>query len=314
MIKVKLSWKEGMEIMSEAETMKKYSFVVIADTQIISRNHPEHFEKMVDWIVKSKQQEQIQFVLHVGDVCDNGADDEQQFQLAGAQLKRIVEAGLPLIAVPGNHDYDNWLEINRDLTMYNRYLGVEFYKDQSWFGGVFEQGKSENMYALLDIGKDRYIVLALEFGPRKAVMEWAEQILQQHADRQAVILTHSFLYIDGERTREGDNHHPRDYKGIGEACDGEEMWQHYLKRHKNVFAVFSGHHVPGNAAVRIDQGDGGNQVIQSFQNWQMKEEGGQGRVRLVTIDKTAGECLLQVYNPVAGKYEDGPGYNVVIPL
>lgn len=287
-----------------------YSFIVIPDTQILSRKYPEHFERMVDWIVKSKQEHSIQLVLHVGDVCDNGADDEQQFRFARAQLERITKAGMPFLAVPGNHDYDNLLNRNRDSTMYNRYLGVGFYQKHAWFGGVYEEGKSENMYITVSIEEEPYLVLGLEFGPRDSVVKWAQQIVQAHPAHRVILLTHSFLYIDGERTKQGAKHHPRDYQGIMEANDGEELWNKYFQHCPNLFAVFSGHHVPSNVAFRTDQGLHGNSVFQSFQNWQVTAEGGQGRVRLITLDQAKGKIKFQVYNPAAGHFEREPGYEI----
>jgi hypothetical protein len=78
--------------------------------------------------------------------------------------------------------------------------------------------------------------------------------------------------------------------------------------------VYSGHQIPKNLSYRVDWGDNGNMVFQSFQNWQSAFEGGEGRFRVLTIDLDARQIHLRVFHPGNEEYEDKPGSEVTIPL
>lgn len=287
---------------------ENFSIIVIPDTQYVSKSHPDRLNVMTQWIVDNAASLNVKMVMHVGDVVDDGANNEVQWQTHKAAFDRIDEAGIPLIFAIGNHDYDNLLEKDRSSEKFNQYCGLDRYRDKPWFGGTFEQGKTENMYATLDIGSHKFLFLTLEFGPRDAVIDWANDVLDKHADRDAIVLTHSYLFPEGERTKPGNIHNPKDYPGTGRANDGEDLWQKCVKKHANIVGVFSGHHVPGNVSYRSDLGEKQNLVLQSFQNWQQTDNGGDARLRVVHYKMADNDVTLRVYNPQTGEYEQKEGY------
>lgn len=294
---------------------EEFSFIIIPDTQTLAKSYPEVFTTMTRCIVDRASELNIKFVLHLGDLVDRGAEYEYEYENAVQALQLIYDADIPLLIAPGNHDYDMRIsslaslpvDPSRSLSMFNKYVGVHRFQHKPWFGGVFEEGKAENTYALFDAEGVSFIILILEFGPRDCVMEWAGQLLRQHEERKAIIITHSYMYMHGERTKPGDDHNPKIYAAIPDANDGEDMWQGVLRHHKNVTAVFSGHHVDGNLSHRTDQGIHGNTVIQCFQNWQSKENGGEGRIRVVNYNRHEKTINLQVFNPVTNRYETESG-------
>jgi predicted phosphodiesterase len=292
---------------------ESFSIAIIPDTQILSRSHPEIFAQLSQWIISSAQELNLQMVLHLGDVVHNGAADEQQFLHAQAALQPILDAGIPLLITPGNHDYDNMLADDRALTMFNRYFGVHNYENKAWFGEVFEPGQVENCYATVTVNDQKLLFLSLEFGPRDEVLSWADTIMEQHADHDVIVITHTYMYVEGERTKDGNKHNPKVYPGANGANDGEDMWQKSLKRHPNLIAVFSGHHIPQNISYSVDAGDHGNPVFQSFQNWQSAESGGGGRIRIMTFNPAGDTISFRVVNPSMESAEPGDGHEVHIP-
>ena len=90
--------------------------------------------------------------------------------------------------------------------------------------------------------------MSLEFGPRDAVLEWANRVLQANPSANAIILTHAYLYADGTRfdhlTRTDQAFSPHTY-GIealpGGVNDGEEIWQKPIVNNPNVRIVLCGH-------------------------------------------------------------------------
>ncbi|MDF2713760.1 MAG: metallophosphoesterase [Paenibacillus sp.] len=291
-----------------------FAIVIIPDTQILAMHHPLIYNTMAQWIVDHAAELNLQMILHLGDVVNNGANSEAQFQAAAEALETIYDAGLPMLVAAGNHDYDNMLAADRSLTMFNRYFGVHRYRDRSWFGGTFEEEMTENCYAKLEIGGIQFLFLSLEFGPRDEVLAWADGMMEAHPDHRVIVMTHSFMHTHGERTKPGDKHNPKNYRGAIGANDGEDVWHKSFKHHSNLIAVFSGHQIPENVSYRMDLGERGNPVFQSFQNWQSGKNGGEGRIRILKFRPSANEMTLLVFNPYTGVYEKNDGYEISVPL
>jgi hypothetical protein len=293
---------------------KEFSIVIIPDTQVLSWKQPSIFQNMTKWIKNHAEELNLQMILHVGDVVDSGAREEEQFKVAEKAFEEIYNANLPILMAAGNHDYDNLLSKDRSLTMFNRYFGIHRYDECSWFRGTFEEGQIENCYATLDIGGRKFLFLSLEFGPRDEVLKWADKILTTHRNHTAIIITHCYMYMYGNRTKRGDQHNPKDYPGATGANDGEDLWQKSFKKHSNLLAVFSGHQITENVSYRTDLGEQGNLVFQSFQNWQCAENCGEGRIRILKIRPSDNEMRLCVFNTYKGEYEDNEGYQVAVPF
>lgn len=289
-------------------TEKDFSMIVIPDTQDVCTSHPDKLEGMARWIVDHAEKLNLKMILHVGDVVNNGALREEQWHHHQNAFNIIDKARIPMLIAIGNHDYDNILNEDRSSVFFNRYCGMTRYRDKAWFGGTFEEDHSENMYALLEAEGLPLLFLSLEFGPRDEVLEWANTVLQRYSDRKAIIVTHSHMFHNGFRTQPGDAHNPKIYKGATGANDGEDVWNKCFKLHSNVAAVYSGHHIPANISYRIDAGDHGNLVFQSFQNWQCAPNGGDGRIRIIKFLSSTGRFELQVLNPQTGDIETDDGF------
>ena len=57
----------------------KFSFILIPDTQKMSRNHSDIFLKMTKWITNYALESHVDAVVHLGDVVDQGARAEEEF-------------------------------------------------------------------------------------------------------------------------------------------------------------------------------------------------------------------------------------------
>lgn len=286
---------------------EKFSIIVVPDTQNVATDYPDMLIQTSDWIVDQAEALNIKMVLHVGDVVNDGAENETQWQNHHAAFDKIDAADIPMIIAIGNHDYDNILNVDRGSKAFNTHCGMYRYRDKPWFGGTYEENKTEDMYATLSIAGEKYLFMSLEFAPRQGVIDWANDVLHKYRDHKTIIVTHSFLYIDGERTQPGAAHHPHDYTGTKDGFDGQALWEKCIKLHENIIAVYSGHHVEGHVSHRYDQGEAGNTVLQSFQNWQLAKHGGEGRLRVVTFE-TDGTIKNEIFNPQTNVYETKQDY------
>lgn len=293
---------------------KGFSIVIIPDTQNLSNCHSELYPKMTKWIRDHVEELNLKMVLHLGDVVNHGAEEKEEYEIAAKSFESIYAANLPILIAMGNHDYDNLVKIDRSSSMFNRYFGEHLYRNKSYFGGTFHEGKIENCYAKLEIEGQNYLFLSLEFGPRDEVLAWADQILESHSDYKAIIITHCYMYMYGERSKPGDRHNPKIYNGATGANDGEDQWQKCFKKHGNIIGIFSGHQIREHISYRIDEGEKGNTVFQSFQNWQNADQGGEGRIRIINIKPYANKMGLSVFNTNTEEFERNDGYEVIVPF
>lgn len=305
------------------ETGNPFNFIVIPDTQYLaSRWHPEawrpHYHTLCDWIVNNKNSLNIKAVLHVGDIVNTGVTEE--YDWATAAIKKITDADIPFFPALGNHDFDYYTNgfANRDTEYFNDYFG--YLKEKEYFKGTYD-GEIENAYYELEINGDMYLFLVLEYGVRDEVIQWADGVLSEYADHHVFVNIHSYMFLDGTRTGPGDRGNPREYHGdnFQDANDGEDLWVKLIKKHRNIRAIYSGHHHPEiekadrrqpsiyNASDKIETYNG-NIYAQHYQNWQYVGAGGEGRVRIVTINKTLNTIKTITYSPVLKKYETLPGY------
>jgi len=70
-------------IFSSCEVKKPFSLVLLPDTQTYSNKYPEIFMAQMEWI--SENTEDIQFVLHQGDITNDNTDREWQNALLAIQ-------------------------------------------------------------------------------------------------------------------------------------------------------------------------------------------------------------------------------------
>lgn len=274
-----------------------FTLVVLPDTQKYSRFHPEIFSAQTRWIAESAEREKIAYVLHVGDLVDKNTRNEWRVaQEAMSELDDIV----PYQVVPGNHDmgsvgFETSADV-RDTKLYNEFFPVEKFRPQLQFGGTYELGSMDNSYQYFEAGGLEWLVLALEFGPRQRVVDWANEVIAAHPNHRVIVVTHSYLGPTDERTEGNIVHYGVGDDGDG-PHDGKQLWEQLVSKHKNIVMVFSGHDKGDGGGRRVSQGIYGNSVYEMMSNFQHFENGGNGFLRLVRIDTTKGRIEVKTFSP-----------------
>jgi hypothetical protein len=265
----------------------------LPDTQYYSQDYPTIFDRQCNWIVYNQEKYNIQVVLHEGDVVN--ADLEAQWNNADASIGILDDAEIPYLLAIGNHDYASSEGVGgRLVDGFNGAFPQSRYTAHGWWdGGFYEADHTENSYLLRTINGTNYIFLNLEFGPRDAVLTWADALLTTYASRTAIIVTHSHVYIDGELVTTSTTNDPTNY--FADANVGADVWTDFIKEHDNVVWVQNGHHLSGNAAHRTDTTNGGTVVGEVFANWQAVGSGGNGWLRLVTF--SGNNIITKTYSP-----------------
>ncbi|HJX66091.1 MAG TPA: metallophosphoesterase [Polyangia bacterium] len=281
-----------------------FTVVVLPDTQYYSSSHAEIFAAETRWIVEQKSARNISVALHVGDIVD-GANDPAQWMVASSSL-RLLDGIVPYVIVPGNHDSDG----NR-MGLIDNYFAP---KTMGWITNTMTTGQIENNYTLVDIGPQQWLVLGLEFGPRDAVLTWADGVLKAFPNLPAIIVTHAYLYGDGTRydvAKSGmDASQPNFQAFIPQSYnytlqegsnDGEQIWQKIIVPNPNVRLVFSGH--DSGAARLTSLRPDGSRVHQMLSDYQwLDDSGGSGYLRVLQFDYGQKQVRVQTYSPYLDQF------------
>lgn len=299
-----------------------WTIAVLPDTQSSYYHVPSFFEAETRWIAENRDRERIAFVLHEGDIVDS-AWDTSQWTAAGASMG-LLDGKVPYVLAVGNHDLGSTKLPGSQLidprsTLINQYFSYQDISTAPTFGGAFESGHLENTYSLLPAGGQTWAVVSLEFSPRAEVIAWADQVLTAHAHLPAILLTHAFLYSDGQRydhvgrvcvfsgqtctildpsRPDTQCWNPTCY--IGDGADGEMLWNSLVKVHSNLLFVFSGHvanPAPFDAARLSSTRPDGTVCHQLMADFQADgATGGDGYFRLLRIWRD-GHVQVRTFSP-----------------
>lgn len=293
-------------IQVSCKTSKSFQLALLPDTQTYTQLYPQIFEAQTQWLANNSQD--FAFVLQQGDITDWNAPEQWE---AAVKAFSILDGKLPYTFIPGNHDIGNNSDV-RNTDKMNQYFPYEKYSKTPNFGGAFEVGKMDNTWHTFDAGGMKWLILSIEFGPRNAVLRWAEEIVKSHPKHKVIVNTHAYMYSDNTRMGEGDTWLPQSY-GIGKdtgddaANDGEQMWEKLISKYKNILLVVSGHVLHSGIGTLVSKGENGNKVYQMLANYQWgvedAEEGKTGKIRILTIDPKKGEIDVKTYSPYTGKYD-----------
>ena len=301
------------------ENPDSYDFSVawITDTQYLAqgglRGTPlfgETFDAMTQWVRDNAASRKIAYSAHTGDVINNwqstNTDTElgrQEFGYASGKLKLLDDNGIPNGVTPGNHD--NKTGSNNDL--FNEFFPPARYDaaediaptgddGEGYYGGPWQPADNHNHYDLIEAGGQKLLFLYLGFLVKPEEIAWANQVLADHRDRKAIVLTHSYLLPSMAADGRG---------GDLTQVDGEDIFNEVVLPNENVFMTMSGHTHGVGMNIKRDVGGKGHTVVEMLANHQFFEIQGQRRVghlRLLQFDLDGGRISVNTYSPYLNDY------------
>jgi 3',5'-cyclic AMP phosphodiesterase CpdA len=281
--------------------------VVLPDTQIYAWKYPEIFLAQTNWIAANAEARNIRYVFHVGDVVEHNS--EKEWKLARKAMS-VLDGKVPYAIALGNHDLGpGGSGKNRD-SLFGDFFPVKDFRRWPTFGGVYdrEPERPDNSVHRFEAAGRRWLVLALEFGPRDDVLRWADEVLAANPGHPAILLTHAYLDSDGrryDRSLSGQEYPPQDYPLAADGAGlntGEDIWRKVVSRHRNVVMVVSGHVC---VAARLEsRGEAGNAVHQMVVDYQNQKRGGNGWLRLLTFSPDGRGLRVRDYSPVLDEWTD----------
>ncbi|MDR1060373.1 MAG: metallophosphoesterase [Clostridiales bacterium] len=254
-----------------------------SDTQYYSEQYHKHFENIVDWIVASKDELNIQYVPHTGDIVDEW-DEEDQFATASGYLQRLDAAAVPYGVIAGNHDVAHGAE---KYDLYWKYFGAGRYQGNSYYGGSYRNNLGH--YDLVTVDGVEMIFVYMSWDIYYPETEWINGVLAQYPDRKAIIAVHCGINASAAQSYQSK-------LLLDEVC----------ARNKNVLAMISGHYHGSalNFAGFDDDGDGAADrvVYQICTDYQSAAEGGTGYIKMLYFDLANGKIYVNSYSPSLDDY------------
>ncbi|MDO8208835.1 LamG-like jellyroll fold domain-containing protein [Conexibacter sp. CPCC 206217] len=291
------------------------------------------YTSVTDWIGENARERKIAFAFNTGDIINDwaaGATNEtlarKEFTFASEAQKRLDDAGVPNNVLPGNHDNRAGKD-NGAGSVYNDFFGPDRYealselpswKQENASYDPWREGENDNSYVLFTTGGLDFVAVMLGYDVTQEEADWASGVLDQYADRNAIVLTHSYngpsTRIDGRR---GNFSH-----------DGSRVYNRVVSPHRNVFLVLSGHEHGVSINVRKNAGTPRHDVVELLADYQgyniesnevgladvlgdhVKLRMGSSYLRLLQFDVARSEMSVDTYSPMLddfGNTEHDPG-------
>ena len=295
-----------------AQTTKSFTIAVLPDTQFYCDTRLKlsakwgngdlrrYFFKQTEWVRDNQERLNIAFLVHEGDIVQ--ADAPEEWAIAREAMS-VLDGKVPYCMCLGNHDmgfekadnkYGGNIGVNR-TTLFNEYFPREKFAKRREFGGTFDPDRHDNSWYHFEEAGLKFLIVALEYHPRDEVLDWANRIVAGHPDHRAIVLTHAYLKKDKTRSTN---------KLKLQGNNGEQMWQKFVSKHKNLFMVLCGHF--SGEAVLTSTGDHGNPVHQILSDYQGMHNGGESWLRYMTFKPEANKIEIYTYNPALDKFMDRP--------
>ncbi len=271
-----------------------FTIVALPDTQYyvssLNGGRPETFVAQTDWIVANKLASNIAFVTQLGDCVENGDNNPLEWHRATNALYRLENPlttfathGIPYGVAVGNHDQSPAGSAAGTTRFYNDYFGEAHFAGRDYYGGHFGTNNDNHFQVFSASGLD-FIVIHLEFDPgqNSNVLQWANQLLETHRNRRAIVVSHYLITTFG---------------GFGP--QGQKVFDG-LKHNTNLFLMLCGHE-PGEGQ-RTDVFD--NHTIHTvLSDFQARTNGGSGFLRLLEFSPSNNVIRVRTYSPTFDSFE-----------
>jgi len=284
-------------------SLGEFCLIVVPDTQRYAAYFPDIFRRQFQWIRDQVGPLNVKFVLHVGDVVEEGDDAEW---VVADEAFSLLDGVVPYLVVPGNHDItrESRSKGQRDTTKYNAVFSPKRFAGRSWYGG--NKGVTgDNTFGYFEAGGQEFMVLGLEYGPTDETLAWADSLVSNHEDRHKVILvTHCYMNFDDTRLGDGDKYNPHESNAGWN--DGEQIWDKLVSRRKNFVMVVSGHVKDTGTGQLVSTTRDNTPVLQMLANYQFLGHGGEGWLRVLKFSPAQRKLEVFTYSPWLGRMRDEP--------
>lgn len=292
-----------------------WTIAVLPDTQVYSLRFPGVFTAQTGWVLANRERLDIRYAIQLGDIVNNNTPREWQ---NARDAMRLLDGAVPYALVPGNHDYGPSGDASTRDTLLNDYFEFDAHAAQPTFGGAMEPGRLDNTYHLFRAGGRDWIILCLEWAPRDSAVQWADSVMARHPGRLGILVTHAYMNNNDRRYDHTDKDHPQhynphEYRTPGPVNDGEQLWNKLVRKHTFVLTL-NGHVLGDGTGYLASTSDRGLTVHQILANYQMRELGGEGYLRLLEFQPDGSTVRIKTYSPLFDRSMTAPDHHFTITL
>jgi hypothetical protein len=272
---------------------KSFSLIVLPDTQKYSENFPEIFCSQTNWIVENYKKTNIVFVSQLGDIVEHGSN-KIEWQHAD-ECMRIIDGIVPYGIIPGNHDIEKGQNKMSGFASYNTTFPVSRFENQIWYKGNYKE--NQNNYQIVNALKMKLLFLNLEIEPSDNVIIWANKIASENKDAYVILTTHKYLIDHGTKF---DNRLSFSTDGN----TGQEIWNKLIYKNCNIELVLNSHYHEDDGENRLDSLNSCNNTVhQVTQDYQARNKGGEGKLRIYTFHPDDNKINVTTYSPYTDTFE-----------
>ncbi|MET7549435.1 LamG-like jellyroll fold domain-containing protein [Streptomyces sp. NPDC005479] len=258
----------------------RFALAVLPDTQYLfdaDSADPEPLKETFHYLVAQRQEANIAFMTHLGDVTEHGTEEE--IGLA-ADTFRTIHGKVPYSVLAGNHDINSGTDDQRGDTAYLRAFGPQRFTSMPTFGGASPDGY--NSFHVLQAAGREWLVLALDWRASEKGLAWAQGVLDAHPTLPVVLTTHDIAWAeDNGQAHLSDN--------------GQRLWDRIIRGNDQIFMALGGHYWPPGRTVLTN--DAGHDVHVHITNYQDRYYGGAGMVRLYSFDLVRQVVDVETFSP-----------------
>ena len=289
---------------------KVFSIIVIPDSQHYTETDNSIYHDQLQWIVDHKDSDHIKMVLHLGDLTQNNY--LSQWESVSEDHKLLDEADIPYTVIPGNHDFfktkdtTDQGDFGRNRCLISSVFHEDRFKDKEWFNGIYHK---TSMSAKFEVAGHKFLVISLEYHPRKDALCWAEDLIRTHQDHHVILTTHGYLMRGATQSEDYLTNFPTNWTSFG--ATGTSIYNELAGRYANVIMVIGGH-IAGSEH-RMKKGFSGNSFLEVLTNFQFEgrcqdescvkkacvdgAESGNGWMQKITIDLNVPEESVETPQP-----------------
>jgi hypothetical protein len=275
-----------------------FTVVLLPDTQKYSESWPEIYLAQTQWIRDNVAAENIVFVSHLGDIVENGAygpNGNIEEWLVADQAMMLLDHVVPWGIVIGNHDFDSWTDPHAGSLNYLQFFHpARFFDDPGW-GGADADGY--NTYRYFEGAGRRFLALHLIPDIPEPAITWAQSVIDAHPGVPTMISTHVYMKQNGRTLFPYMDLYDPTWGGHS----GEEIYQMLAVPNPQVFLVTCGH-MPLEL-FQISPNSLGQDVLEMLADYQLREFGGQGFLRLLRFYPDEDRIDVLTYSPWLNEFE-----------
>ena len=256
---------------------RRFTLAVMPDTQYLFDGPSIDKAPVVAslrYLLEHGKDENIVFLSHLGDLTQNGAEDE--FAAISEAFGLLDRKGVGYSVLAGNHDVRSSTDDQRGSTPYLDAFGPQRFNGKKTFGGASDDGY--NTYHLFRAAGREWLVLALDWRLSAKGYAWAKDVLARHPKTPVVLTTHELVVEDDQLS-----------------TYGQQLWDQLVEEHDQIFLTLNGHYWPAGRATRKNAA--GNDVHLHLTNYQNRYFGGAAMIRLYRFDLDRNVIDVETVSP-----------------